>query len=112
MSENVTYVGIADAYGIESFRPSGAGVGLPLVALNLRAMSNRHRHAVVYEVTLDAAGAKEVCQLLAKCEYEDALTTLKKRASAVGLSVECGSTEESMSRSWRLIPNPDLDPYC
>ena len=110
MSETATYVGIADAHGIESFRPSDSA-GLPLAALNLRAMSNRHRHAVVYEVKLGAEGVKEVSQLLADDECVDALKTLKKRASMVGLSVECGSSLESMARSWELIPNPDLDPY-
>ena len=57
------FYGIADAHGIESFRPVTYNVDTgdlqidprELGMMSLRANANRHRHAVVYQVDIDAA---------------------------------------------------------
>lgn len=108
------FYGIADAHGIESFRPVTYNVDTgdlqidprELGMMSLRAGANRHRHAVVYQVDIDATTAKEVLALIKDGKYSDALTKLKDDAKTISLAKSPGA-----EKSWRLIPNPDLDPF-
>ena len=50
--------------------------------------------------------AGEVLDLLDDGEYEEALVVLKEGANTVSLARMPGA-----EKSWKLIPNPDLDPY-
>jgi hypothetical protein len=111
---SMTFYGIADAHGLDSFiiAPFNDEVEgfkadpKTLSALFFRAKANRHRHAVVYQVELDGKAAQEVQDLYDGGEYVEALAKIKEQASEVMLMKEPGS-----EKSWRMIPNPDLDPY-
>lgn len=108
------FYGIADAHGLESFQPATfegewEGFQIPskdLSILSYRAQGNRHRHAVVFQVEVDLKTASSVLDLLKAGEYAEALTTLKEGASRVELMRTPGA-----AKSWKLIPNSDLDPY-
>lgn len=108
------FYGIADAHGLESFTPAtfkGEWEGFEidpqeLKLLAARANSNRHRHALVYWAELPLEVAEQVLDLLKQGEYIPALEALKAGAEEVKLMRTPGS-----EKSWRLIPNPDLDPY-
>ena len=99
------YCGIADCHGIECFMPypsKNAGV------LEIRALSNRQRHAVTYVVRLEDADAERIRGLIIDEKYAEALDKLKERA----VNGECllgggGAVKESFA----LIPNPKLDPW-
>ncbi len=112
-----TYIGIADCHGLESFislvtfaldKLSGKSSSYTsqLQLLYLRAQANRHRHAVVYRVKLDSKDAKKVQLLIDNHNYKEALIKLKKFAVEVEVEKSLG-----MPKSWKLIPNDDLDPY-
>lgn len=101
------YVGIADCYGIESFLPLEENRE-KIIYLQLRAMANRHRHAVVYIVELTDENAKLINKCLDKGNYEKALHLLKSLANDVSFPKR---DADSYSNSWMLIPNPRLDPY-
>jgi hypothetical protein len=108
------FYGIADAHGIESFRAVTYNVDTgdlqidprELGMMSLRANANRHRHAVVYQADVDAATAKAVLALIKDGNYTDALTKLKDEAKTISLAKSPG-----VEKSWRLIPNEDLDPF-
>lgn len=108
------FYGLADAHGIESFKPAQYGGELDgfvippreLTILSIRAQANRHRHAVVYKVDLEPEDAKEIQDLLADEQFTDALIHLKVNATEISLVRSLGA-----EKSWRMIPNPDLDPY-
>jgi hypothetical protein len=114
------YVGIADAHGLESFislpekaleselagQNGNESIHYLVSMLNIRAMANRHRHAVVYRVEIDDADAAAVKFLLDGGRYAEALNKLKKCAKEVEVGKQPG-----MKKSWRMIPNPSLDPY-
>jgi hypothetical protein len=108
------FYGIADAHGIESFRAVTYNVDTgdlqidprELGMMSLRANANRHRHAVVYQADVDAATAKEVLALIKDGKYTDALVKLKDEAKTISLAKSPGA-----EKSWRLIPNDDLDPF-
>jgi hypothetical protein len=108
------FYGIADAHGLESFIPSQftgeiEGFQIPPKDLSLmgyRAQANRHRHAVVYQVDIPLESAKEALELFNKGEYSTALELVKEKADSVSLMKIPGA-----EKSWKLIPNPDLDPY-
>jgi len=110
----MTFYGIADAHGIESFKPvtfKGEAEGFAidpkeLSILGYRANANRHRHAVVFQADVDREEAKEILELIDKGEYIKALDHLKANANDVSLMKVPGA-----EKSWRMIPNPDLDPY-
>jgi hypothetical protein len=106
------FYGLADAHGLESFMP------LPYVdelvgfqpdpkivsGMALRSEANIARHSVVYiaDVTLEAA--KEITALLEAGEEAEALIYLKENHKQIQIRKRPGS-----QKSWRLIPNPDLD---
>jgi len=100
-----TFFGIADAHGIESFIPEEAADNSRRFILNLRANANRQRHAVSYQAVLDEEGAKEVEEKIKVGDFMAALIMLKLKAKEV--RVESAQHE----KSWKMIPNPDLDPY-
>ncbi len=108
------FYGIADAHGIESFEASQMDVSLERFQMNpstlaimmLRANANRHRHAVVYQADLAGKDAMEIYKMLENGEYPEALVKLKECAKSISLAKSPGS-----EKSWKLIPNPDLDPY-
>jgi hypothetical protein len=104
-TDTITVFGIADCHGIESMVEKGTGRDKEISLLNIRAMSNRHRHAILYEADLD----KETFDTLNKQldedkDYTGALETLKERA------LELRSLP-GQEKSWGLIPNPVLDPW-
>jgi len=98
----VARIGIADAYGIESYmtkeeaEPKG-------FALESRARANKQRHAVLYLAEVDEELDEDIKQMLSVKDYISALNLLKKAQVRV--------LDEYMARSWALIPNPSLDPY-
>ena len=105
--------GIADAYGLESFRvapPYNMETGehgfdkKELSMMVLRANANRTRHAVVYMADIGGTTAKEIMELYKSGDYIEALNKLKEDAMTVSLARGPG-----VEKSWRLIPNPDLD---
>jgi hypothetical protein len=103
------YFGIADAHGIESFikgDPTDPEHSTRLMILNLRAGANRQRHAVVYIVDISESTAQDVEDLLEEKDYEGALVRLKMSVESLQLTNLPGA-----EKSWRLIPNSDLDPY-
>jgi hypothetical protein len=109
------YIGIADAHGLESFIPAKKfdieeetfSLDTPAIAfMNMRANANRQRHSVVYKVDLSPGDANDIASLYEGGEYIQALEELKLRARSISLIQSPGA-----EKSWRLIPNPDLDPF-
>lgn len=103
------YFGIADAHGIESFiqgDPTDSEHSMNAMMLDLRAGANRHRHAVVYIVDLSEEAAALIQADLDDGLFLEALDNLKGEALNVSLTNLIGA-----EKSWRLIPNPNLDPY-
>lgn len=99
-----TYVGVADAHGIESFHRKEDTTSFDRSCRIIRADANRHRHAVYFEADLDKESLKVVNGFLEESKYALALEWLKR------LSVELRSMPNH-EKSWKLIPNVDLDPY-
>ena len=99
-----TYVGVADAHGIESFHRKEDTTSFDRNCRIIRADANRHRHAVYFEADLDKESLKVVNGFLEESKYALALEWLKR------LSVELRSMPNH-EKSWKLIPNVDLDPY-
>lgn len=112
------YCGIADCYGLESFIPVAEKyleaelegengqfhVNTIQAMLALRAQANRHRHAVAYRVEIDDLQARDIQSLIDKEQRAKALNLLKKSAKVVEVGKHPG-----MKKSWRMIPNPELD---
>jgi len=101
------YVGIADAHGLESFLKFEDHQD-HLGFLVMRASLNRHRHALVYQVELNANQADAIARMMADGKYILACRALHDpaflRDSPIGV-------ENEMVESWERIPNPRLDPY-
>jgi hypothetical protein len=108
------FYGIADAHGIESFNPVTFNMETETLQVDprelsimvLRANTNRHRHAVVYQAELTKEAAREINDLIAAGKYDGALLKLKDSSTSIMLAKSPGA-----EKSWKLIPNPDLDPY-
>ena len=103
------YFGIADAHGIESFiqgDPTDINHSVQAMVLDLRAGANRHRHAVVFIVDIPESTAQDIEDLLEEKDYIEALVRLKMSVKFLQLTNLPGA-----EKSWRMIPNPDLDPY-
>ena len=96
-------MGIADAHGIESFLDYDQKTA---TILGMRAMLNRQRHAVLYVVEID--DATEVEAHIKSGDYEEALRILKEKCKVVSFPA---TYAESFAKSWRLIPNAELDPF-
>ena len=99
-----TYIGVADAHGIESLHRKEDTTPFDRNCRIIRADANRHRHAVYFEVDLDKPALKVINEYLDDSEYALALEWLKR------LSVELRSLPNH-EKSWKLIPNVDLDPH-
>ena len=96
-----TYCGIADAHGIESFLPlEKSNISIMII----RAHANRHRHAVVYAVEMEPKLIELINIKLKIQKFMEALKCLKTFVTEIKI-------EKSFEKSWRLIPNHDLDPY-
>ena len=108
------HYGIADAHGLESFRPVTFNMAIEgfevdpreLSMMVLRANANRHRHAVVYQAELPIPACREINALIKDGKYDEALVKLKEEATYIMLAKSPGA-----QKSWNLIPNPDLDPH-
>jgi len=99
--------GIADAHGIESFITAEELQDKPFPYI-LRADLNRQRHAVFYEVELLLPDVEVVKQLLKKGKYQESLQFIKKNLKKLSFPKAQSS---NYGKSWKLIPNPDLDPW-
>lgn len=104
MSTLVTYAGVADCHGIESFHRKEDLSDQDRSFRIMRASANRQRHAIYYEAELTAMAAEVVSEFLKKKEWENALKCLKD------VAIKFGTLSEH-EKSYQLIPNPDLDPY-
>jgi hypothetical protein len=109
------FIGIADCHGLESFIPAldfnieeeTFSLNTPAIAfMNMRANANRHRHSVVYKADVSQEDVSVIDALMKRGEYVQALEELKSRARGISLVKSPGA-----EKSWRLIPNPDLDPF-
>ena len=99
------YCGIADCYGIESFTEYPAKNA---AVLEIRAASNRHRHAVVYVVRLNDVNAEYIRGYIEDDKFARALDKLKDCAINGEILLSGGGNTK---KSWDMIPNPKLDPY-
>ena len=99
-----TYVGIADCHGIESFNLKQDVDSKDIMYKVIRADANRHRHAVYFEVELDKPALKMINSRLDAEEYIVALSLLKALSTETKLP-------KTHAKSWKLIPDPELDPY-
>ena len=99
-----TYVGTADAHGIESWNRIEDTSSQDRGMRQIRVNANRQRHAVYYEADVSKADAVVIEDLLEKERWEAALLYLKENADPL-------RGVKGQEKSWALIPNPDLDPY-
>ena len=112
------HIGIADCHGLESFIPAKKfnaedmtledidnGV---LQMMLLRAQFNPQRHAILYRVELSREDASIIYGLIEDGNYIRALEHMKETAIEIELADSTGRNKEKI---WRMIPNPDLDPY-
>jgi len=138
LEDSKWYVGIADCRGVESFieephreehlsqvdRLHDLGLvepGAPtrkditkghndlLSILSMRCMYNQQRHPVVYRVLLSDSSAEHIQDLVDSGEYEEALIAIKDMAEEVQLAKSIGGG--NLEKRWKMIPNPDLDPF-
>jgi len=123
-NERVTYCGIADAHGIESFQKKGSVDARGVFMMQMRAGLNRQRHAVYYEVDVLPKVAERILEVLkgennkyeAKgvehTKYAYALLYLKDMdlTPEYGVAAQ-GCSSEALFNSWNLIPDPRLDPW-
>ena len=98
------FVGLADAHGIESFKSREDADARFETLISIRAGTNRQRHAVCFTALLTEEGEKEVTAQMEAGDFIEALNVLR----AVALALVC---EEGWEKSWKLIPNPKLDPW-
>ena len=106
----VVYYGVADAHGIESFQlqKTGKEANHNKFGMQLRAESNRQRHAIYYEIQIEKHDADIVNALIDKGDFIKAFKIIKKRAITIGFPE---NVREQYQNSWELIPNPKLDPW-
>jgi len=121
---DIWYYGLADANGIESFQedidPMAAEVFFDKderkkvqnyqFAMVLRAQANQQRHAVVFRALVPDTDGDAIDALVKKGEVEKALIMLKEKAKSV-LFATHGTTLSAAKKNWKIIPNPDLDPF-
>ena len=99
-----TYVGVADAHGIESWNRIEDTSEQDRALRRMRVHANRQRHAVYYEADVATTEAAVIEDLLEKSRWEAALIYLKENANEL-------RGVKGQDKSWTLIPNPDLDPW-
>jgi len=108
------HYGIADAHGLESFRPTTFNTDIEgfevdpreLSMMVLRANANRQRHAVVYQADIPVAACREINSMMKIGQTAEALLKLKSEATDIKIARSPGA-----EKSWKVIPNPDLDPF-
>ena len=101
----ITVFGIADCHGIEGIFEKNEKTQNRIRMMNIRVVSNRHRHAVLFEADVTPETWKRISYLV--CEGQDfieALNVLKNEAIELRIQRE-------HQKSWDLIPNPVLDPW-
>lgn len=133
--ESSWYYGIADCHGVESFikepdlqkadrmdtlkklglsdkggeeEPEKKSYGGNLGMMMMRCKFNSQRHPVVYRVKMSDDMASMVEEMLADGDYADALIAIKDYAEEVQIARGQGTNPE---KTWKMIPNPDLDPF-
>tara|TARA_Y100000592_G_scaffold90103_1_gene148285 strand:- start:489 stop:1028 length:540 start_codon:yes stop_codon:yes gene_type:complete len=123
-NERVTYCGIADAHGIESFQKKDTVGTQGVFIMQMRAGLNRQRHAVYYEVDIRPKDAEVIMGIIkgkqnryeangiVHSKYAYALLWLKDKdvTPEYGVAAQ-GCSSESLFNSWDLIPDPRLDPW-
>ena len=123
-NERVTYCGIADAHGIESFQRKDTVGTQGVFIMQMRAGLNRQRHAVYYEVDIRPKDAEIIMGIIkgkqnkyeangiVHSKYAYALLWLKDKdvTPEYGVAAQ-GCSEGSLFNSWDLIPDPRLDPW-
>jgi len=115
---DMKHIGIADCHGLESFIPAKKFNAEDMILedidnsvlqmMLLRTQFNPHRHAILYRVDLSKEDALVIYELLEEGDYVGALKHMKNTAIEVELADSTGRNKE---KTWRMIPNPDLDPY-
>ena len=106
------FYGIADCHGIESWMPvkkdtKDKEMMQDVSLMMMRANANRQRHAVVYRARLLEHDFKRFEKTCKSENHIEALEYLKLRnIGEVGLHAD-----GNPKKSWKLIPNPELDPY-
>ena len=104
MSSFVTYAGVADCHGIESFDLKDNMTSFERSCRIMRSAANGQRHAIYYEASMDAAAAELIMEYLKQGDCDDALRCLKR----VAIEFSTLPEQEDLVAT---IPNPDLDPY-
>jgi len=121
---NLWYYGLADCHGLESFvhdvddsmtdlfftKQESKSKSSDQYAMCLRARENQQRHAVVYRVLLPEEIVKMIEQDLKDGNYQKALQEVKENTVKVQVGTFM-TTKAAAEKNWRMIPNPDLDPY-
>lgn len=131
------YFGIADCHGIESFTKENIDhtylnqldrihdLGLAdetaptrksvmqeyngqLNMMMMRCSFNQQRHPVVYRVSLTDDVADYVQSFVDRQDYIGALNAIKDHSTEIQLARGQGM---NLERRWKMIPNPDLDPF-
>ena len=105
------YFGIADAYGLESFEKKDDGNKEQkgaMARMQIRVESDRHRHSVLYIVRLEDVDAEWVNGFIADGKPSEALSWVKTHAINGEVMLAASGNAEG---SWKMIPNPKLDPY-
>ena len=122
----VSVVGLADCHGLESFHLTD-DKNLNVHHLSLRASFNRQRHAVIFKAVISKALHKYIlhlCKVKNRCDT--ALKVLKRSATKDGVRLPsdfggkwCNTKElylgepvKGSRKSWSLIPDSKLDPWC
>jgi len=94
-----TYIGIADAEGIETFHEWGAQTQKDLHMYSLRARFNNHRDATVYRITfLDISPVNKIKNLLENQKCKEALLVMKAFAAIV-------EVQKGNEKVWNRIPH-------
>jgi len=117
--KTVKYGGIADAHGIESFIPADKMDW----AMEMRVHSNRQRHAVLYQIECTQEFADELNRVLdgkpnkqGHVWDEDKRFMIALKKIKGSYANQSGVTDiglaKGMEKSWKMIPNPDLDPWA
>jgi len=104
MNKLNTYVGIADAHGIESWNRKEDVSPTDMSYKIMRADANRQRHAIYYEVKVAEDDAQTIEDILKDEDWILALEKLKEFSREF-------RTMPNHEKSIKLIPNPDLDPW-
>lgn len=118
------FYGLADCHGVESFvhevspmarelffaPEESENVSAGQYAMCLRAHANPQRHAVAYRVKMEEEDSNKVQEMLKNTQYVEALNYIKEHAIELQLGTQY-TTKKAAEKNWKMIPNPDLDPY-